>query len=123
MPNNLQHVATSASEDKQITSVRIAAKRFLDLERQAIHTSPHIRPPNRQPDPGTRWNRNHDRTSALTIAFAKSGDTEIGIRTWPPLPTITSIVGSGAVVTAGRPAATTTWANPTAVVINSFRHR
>ena len=81
MPNNLQHVATGASKDKQVAGVWIAAKRFLDLESKPVHAPPHIGLTDRQPDSGARWYRDHRPTTALMIAAASSGDTETGMRT------------------------------------------
>ena len=37
MPDDLDQVAPGASENVQIAGVRIAAKRLLDLQRQAVH--------------------------------------------------------------------------------------
>ena len=87
MPNNFQHGASAASENKKIARVWVPAECFLNLKRKPVHPSPHVRPPNSQPDPRTRRNRNHDRTSALTTAAARSGEAETGSRTWVRIPT------------------------------------
>ena len=43
MPDDLDQIATRASEDKKIARMRITAQRFLDLQSQAIHAAPHVR--------------------------------------------------------------------------------
>ncbi|CAK0777612.1 hypothetical protein WCLP8_570006 [uncultured Gammaproteobacteria bacterium] len=123
MPDDLEHISAPAPKHEQITSMRVLSKGFLDLQRQPVHAPAHVGSAYRQPNARTRRNWDHRPTSALTIALARSGDTETGIRTCPPLPAITSIVGSGPEATAGRSADTTTWANPVVALRHSFRHR
>src|ERR1700716_1846923 len=43
MPDDLDQIATRASEDKEIACMGIAPQCFLDLQSQAIHASPHVR--------------------------------------------------------------------------------
>src|SRR5450755_1058088 len=62
MPDNLDQIATGASEDKEIACMGIAPQRFLDLQSQAIHASPHVRSSDSKPDPHTRGNRDHRRS-------------------------------------------------------------
>lgn len=42
MSEDLHEIAATTSEHVQIAGMRIALHRFLHLERQAIHPSPHI---------------------------------------------------------------------------------
>jgi hypothetical protein len=50
MPDDLDQIATSTSEDKEIACMGIAPQRFLDLQSQPIHTAPHVRSSDRKPD-------------------------------------------------------------------------
>src|SRR5208282_4258709 len=63
MPKNLDQVTSGASKNVQITGMRIAPQRFLDLESQAIHAAPHIGAPDRKPDPYARGDRYHRRSN------------------------------------------------------------
>src|SRR5215207_8431427 len=63
MPDDLDQIATGASEDKEIACMGIPSQRFLDLQSQAIHPASHIGSSDRQPDPYTRGNRDHRRSS------------------------------------------------------------
>jgi hypothetical protein len=51
MPDDLDQIATTASEYEKIAGMGIALQRFLDLECQAIHAASHIGSSDRQPDP------------------------------------------------------------------------
>src|SRR5664280_76782 len=66
MPDDLDQIATRTSEDKEITRMRIAPQRFLDLQSQAIHTPPHVRSSDRKPDAHIRGNRDHRRRSSTS---------------------------------------------------------
>jgi hypothetical protein len=62
MPDDLDQIATASPEDKKVAGLGIALQRFLDLKGQSVHAAPHIRSPDRQPDPHITGNRNHRRT-------------------------------------------------------------
>jgi hypothetical protein len=94
MPNYFNQVASGTSENVKIAGVRVAAERFLNLQRQAVHTFPHVGPADRQPDPNPRGNRDHRRASAPTTAAANSAGTELGIRTRTLPASSISIAGS-----------------------------
>src|SRR3954470_3813586 len=55
VPKDLDQVTAGATEHVEIARVWIPAKRLLHLQRQAVHAAPHIGPPDRQPNPHTRW--------------------------------------------------------------------
>src|SRR5207248_2981961 len=63
MPKNLNQVTSGASEDVKIAGMRIAPQSLLNLKGQAVHAAPHIRSSDRKPDPHTRGNRDHRRSS------------------------------------------------------------
>src|SRR6202051_271782 len=42
MPDDLDQIATRASEDKEIACMGIAPQCFLDLQSQAVHAAPHV---------------------------------------------------------------------------------
>src|SRR5665647_245389 len=67
MPKDLDQVTSGASKDVKITCVGIAPQRFLDLQRQAIHATPHIGSPDRKPNTHARGNRDHRRSSTSSI--------------------------------------------------------
>jgi len=57
-----------AAEHIEIASMRIAPELLLDLQCQTVHAPPHVRVPDRQPQPNARRNRDHRRDNALTTA-------------------------------------------------------
>jgi hypothetical protein len=81
MPDNLDQIATGASEDKKITRVRIAPQGLLDLQSQAIHASPHVRSSDHKPDPHTRGNRDHRRSSTSSTRRSACASTPLRTRT------------------------------------------
>src|SRR5437763_15908604 len=97
------------------------------MDRQAVHSAPHIRVANRQPDPYRGGDRDHRRASALMIDAANGIGIEAGIRT-RVLPT-NSISTTGSAHTASFAAlaevasggAINTWAKPS-VRANCCRH-
>src|SRR5260370_35033597 len=62
MPENLDQITSGAPEDVKIARMRISPQRFLHLQRQAIHTAPHIGSSDRPPDAYTRGYRDHRRS-------------------------------------------------------------
>src|SRR5664279_4695133 len=81
MPDDLDQIATRAAEDEEITGMRIAPQRFLDLQRQAIHAAPHIRSSDREPDPHTRGDRDHRRSSTSSTRRRACASTPLPTRT------------------------------------------
>src|SRR5208282_3574778 len=75
MPDDLDQIATCTSEDKEIACMGIAPQGFLDLESQAIHAAPHIGSPDRQPDPYTRGNWDHRRSSTSSTRRSACAST------------------------------------------------
>ena len=94
VPDNFNQVTSGPSENVKISSVRVTAERFLNLQRQAVHTLPHVGAADRQPYSNPRGNRDHRRASALTTAAANSAGTDAGIRTRTLPASSTSIAGS-----------------------------
>ena len=71
VPKNFDQVTAASPEDVKITSMGVATKRFLDLQRQPVHAAAHVGHPRRQPHPDIRWNRDHRRSrTAITRARA-----------------------------------------------------
>src|ERR1700686_4679038 len=92
MPDDLDQVATRASEDKEIARMGIAPQRFLDLQGQAVHAAPHVRSSDRKPDPHTRGNRDHRRRSRTSITRPKaSASKSRSTRRRRPFPTSITI--------------------------------
>src|SRR5260370_9046687 len=73
-------MASSASEDVQIACMRIALQYFLDLQRQAVHPTPHVGVADCQPNAHPRRHRDHRPDSALTTAAANPAGMEAGMR-------------------------------------------
>src|SRR5271165_5662220 len=63
-------MTSSPSEDVQIAGMRIALQYFLDLQRQAVHPTPHVGVADCQPNAHPRRDRDHRPDSALTTAAA-----------------------------------------------------
>src|SRR6516164_897893 len=80
MPDDLDQVASSASEDVEIADIRVAAQGLLHLQRQSIHALAHVGAADRQPHAHPGRNRDHRRTSACTTAAASSGGVDGGMR-------------------------------------------
>jgi hypothetical protein len=66
MPKNLQKITTLAAETVNVTHMRIALQRLLDLQSQAVLAPAHVGRPSRQPDPHTRGDRDHLRNAPST---------------------------------------------------------
>src|ERR1700693_2336707 len=81
MPDDLDQVATRASEDKEIAGVGIAPQSFLDLKCQPVHAASHVRSSDRKPDPHTRGNRDHRRSSTSTKRRSACASTPLLTRT------------------------------------------
>src|SRR5260370_27634071 len=73
-------MASSASEDVQIACMRIALQYFLDLQRQAVHPTPHVGVADCQPNAHPRRDRDHRPDSALTTAAANPAGIEARMR-------------------------------------------
>src|SRR6266404_4054937 len=92
MPKDLDQVTSSASKDVKITCVGIAPQRFLDLQSQAIHATPHVRSSNRQPDPHTGGDWDHRRRSRMLSTRPKaSASKSRSTRTRQPFPSSMTI--------------------------------
>src|SRR5215472_2555671 len=77
MPNDLDQVASDASEHVKIAGVRIAVEHVLHLQRQPVHAFAHVGPADRRPNPHPAGNRDHRQQlcvwgsiRCLWIAFA-----------------------------------------------------
>jgi hypothetical protein len=81
MPKDLHEIASGAAKHIEITGMRIAAKRPLDLQGKAVHAPPHVGPPDRKPDPHAGWKRNHRRSSAFSTSRSEAELTEPPTRT------------------------------------------
>src|SRR5271163_114557 len=66
-------MTSSAAEDVQIAGMRVALQYFLDLQRQAVHPTPHVGVADCQPNPHPRRNRDHRPDSALTTVRRQPG--------------------------------------------------
>src|SRR5260370_3568422 len=66
-------MTSSPSEDVQIAGMRIALQYFLDLQRQAVHPTPHVGVADCQPNAHPRRDRDHRPDSALTQHRRRSG--------------------------------------------------
>src|SRR5438034_7102231 len=75
MPKNLNQVTSGASEDVKIAGMRIAPQGLLNLKGQAVHAAPHIRSSDRKPDPHTRGNRDHRRSSTSSTRRSACAST------------------------------------------------
>src|ERR1700747_3786024 len=73
-------MTSSAAEDGQIAGMRIALQYFLDLQRQAVHPTPHVGVADGQPNAHPRRDRDHRPDSALTTAVANPAGIEAGMR-------------------------------------------
>src|SRR5260370_19717691 len=73
-------MTSSPSEDVQIAGMRIALQYFLDLQRQAVHPTPHVGVADCQPNARRRRDRDHRPDSALTTAAANPAGIEAGMR-------------------------------------------
>src|ERR1700739_4967713 len=73
-------MTSSPSEDVQIAGMRIALQYFLDLQRQAVHPTPHVGMADCQPDAHPRRDRDHRPDSALTTAAANPAGIEARMR-------------------------------------------
>jgi hypothetical protein len=60
--------------------MRIALQFFLDLQRQAVHPTPHVGVADCQPNAHPRWDRDHRPDSALITAAANPAGIEAGMR-------------------------------------------
>jgi hypothetical protein len=68
VPDNLQQVAATPTKAKQMAAERIAMKDFLNLQRQACKTLPHVGMAGRQPDSNAARKSNHRRRSCPASA-------------------------------------------------------
>src|SRR5919106_1761467 len=91
VPKNLHKMTFAAPEHKKIACMRVAAEALLHLQRQAVHATPHIGHPGRQPDPDATRNRDHRRTSARSAAVTTAGSTRPEMRTRLPFGSSISI--------------------------------
>src|SRR5690242_7852157 len=66
MPEDLHQVAPLATEHIQVPGMRIALQRLLNLQRQAVHATPHVRGTCRQPDPNAGRREHQPRNTVIT---------------------------------------------------------
>src|SRR5215467_8874910 len=66
MPKNFQQITAFPPEDVKIAGVWVTMQRLLNLQGKTVHPTPHVRRARRQPDPYTRWRRNHLRSAVTT---------------------------------------------------------
>ena len=67
MPKDLYQISPGAPEYVKVARVRVSAERLLNLQRKAIHATPHISPAHRQPYPHARRKRDHRRSNTSNI--------------------------------------------------------
>src|SRR5215469_5810621 len=86
MPENLDQVTALAAEYVEIAGMRVMLQSLLNLDRQAVHATPHIGVTHRQPYPHARGDRDHrrDRTSSTRSSAAESTSRSTRIRRPPP---------------------------------------
>jgi hypothetical protein len=94
MPEDLGQIAPATSENKKIAAVRISPETLLNLQGQSPHAAAHVRMAGRDPDPASRWNRDHDR-SAFNVAVINAGGALTPIRTRASFICTTITPGSG----------------------------
>src|SRR6266404_7013141 len=105
-------MTSSSSEDVQIAGMRIALQYFLDLQRQAVHPTPHVGVADCQPNAHPRRDRDHRPDSALTTAAANPAGIEAGMRMHAfPVNSI-SIAGAAGHPESSPAGAIRTWAKP-----------
>src|SRR5436305_633939 len=109
MPDDLNQVASDASEHVEVTGVRIAPQNLLYLQRQPVHAFAHVGPTDCQPNPNPGRDHRRARTSRTRrSAFASTAEPT---RTQYPPGTSISIVSitlcAGAVSRAGSAATVT----------------
>src|SRR5579885_1515690 len=100
MPEDLDQVASATSKNVEITGMRVALQRFLDLQRQAVHAAAHVGVAGREPYADTGGDRDHPFANALTTAAAKAGGIDAGMRTRAAPTNSTSFSGAAIRVTA-----------------------
>ena len=66
MPKNFQQVTASSAEHVQITAVRIAMQRLLNLQGKTVHPTTHVGRTSCQPNANTRRRDNHRRSTVIT---------------------------------------------------------
>src|SRR5271163_5285723 len=105
-------MTSSAAEDVQIAGMRVALQYFLDLQRQAVHPTPHVGVADCQPNPHPRRNRDHRSDSALTTAAANPAGIDAGMRTRAFSANSISIAGDAGHPSPSPTGAIKTWAKP-----------
>jgi hypothetical protein len=89
VPQDLRHIAATASEDVEIASMGIALETLLNLQRQTLHAATHVSMPRRNPDPdaGRDWDHDRDNAFRTRVSAAVSTSAHTMIRS-PPASTI-----------------------------------
>ena len=107
MPEHLDQIAATPSEDVQIAGMRVALEPLLHQQRQTEHPTAHVCAAGREPDPDVASDRDH-RLSDRTTAATNAGGASLAIRSTAP-PTSSTIAhpaagsGSAPTVTAAKP--------------------
>src|SRR6516165_115965 len=105
-------MTSSPSEDVQIAGMRIALQYFLDLQRQAVHPTPHVGVADCQPNANSRRDWDHRPDNALTTAAANPAGIEAGMRMRAFPANSISIAGAAGHLVSSPTGASTTWAKP-----------
>src|SRR3954469_4502074 len=108
MPKQLDQIAATSAKDVKVTSMRIASKRFLPLQRQTVHATTHVGDAGRDPHLHARrdWIHRRSKTSS-TRARATASTPESTMTRRPFAMTITIRLLAGTAGTAGAVSATT----------------
>ena len=86
-----RQIAPPTAEDEEMAGERILRQDLLRQGRQTIEALAHVRHAGREPNPGLRRNRDHDRTStARSRATASPSKAPWTFRRCPPAKTIST---------------------------------
>ena len=91
VPEDLGHIAATASEDIEIASMGIAFESFLNLKRQTLHPASHVGVPRRNPDPDAGRDGNHDCAITWRTRISAAVSTSAHTMTRSPLASTISI--------------------------------
>jgi hypothetical protein len=73
MPKNFRQIAATTPEDVKVAGMGIALQLLLDLKRQPLHASAHVRVTHRNPNTASRGDRDHDRSALKAAAITDEG--------------------------------------------------
>lgn len=94
MPKDFDQVTLATAEAEDLAAMRVAAKPFLHLQREAVHAAAHVRHPARNPHlhPGRKGDHDASRTGNSRARIV--GSSEVGIVSRRPFGKLISIVMS-----------------------------